>query len=280
MLIQIDGTSYDWFGTGESWTLHLAVDDATSEVPAGVFMPTERQLGYCILLRIILLRYGIPMALYSDKHSIFLSHKEGNLTQFGMMMEDLCIEMIYVNSSQAKGRVERYNGTVQRRLPNDIRRFKINSYEKMNEWFNSFYVPYINRKFAFVPLDPNDAYIPLDGAGIDDIFTLRHERTIQNDTFSLNGMYYGVVDERKRHLRLPIIKKIYKRSWISFEKDQNDKINIHQPSWWFFSFGHSPALKAALYSAYVVCDEHYLLFPVNGSSNSNSSCSKLWSSFS
>lgn len=196
MLIQIDGTPYDWFGTGELWTLHLAVDDATSEVLAGFFMPTERQLGYCIILRIILLRYGIPMALYSDKHSIFLSHKEGNLTQFGMMMEDLGIEMIYANSSQAKGRVERYNGTVQRRLPNDIKRFKIQNYEELNEWFNSFYIPYINRKFSFIPLDPNDAFIPLDGAKIDDIFSLRHERTIQNDIFSLNGIYYGVIDEQ------------------------------------------------------------------------------------
>ena len=81
------------------------------------------------------------MALYSDKHSIFLSHKEDSLTQFGMMMEDLGIETIYANTSQAKGRVERYNGTVQRRLPNDIRRFKIRTYDELNEWFNSFAIP-------------------------------------------------------------------------------------------------------------------------------------------
>lgn len=198
MLIQIDGTPYDWFGNGEQWTLHLAVDDATSEVLAGIFMPTERQLGYCQLLRIILLKYGIPMALYSDKHSIFLSHKEDSLTQFGMMMEDLGIEMIYANTSQAKGRVERYNGTVQRRLPNDIRRFKIQTYDELNEWFNSFYISYINKKFAFVPTDPNDAFIPLDGADISDIFTLRYERTIQNDMSSLNGAYYHVMDQQNK----------------------------------------------------------------------------------
>ena len=56
--------------------------------------------------------------------------------------------------------------------------------------------------------------------------------------------------------------------------------NFHRPSRWFFSFGHSHVLKVASYSAKVVCDEHYFFLPVNGSSNSSSSCSAIWSSFS
>lgn len=52
------------------------------------------------------------MSLYSDKHTIFRSSKEGNLTQFSQMMADLGIEMIFANSPQAKGRIERYNDTV------------------------------------------------------------------------------------------------------------------------------------------------------------------------
>lgn len=60
----------------------LPVDDATTEPLAGCFMPTERQLGYCYVMYDILTKYGIPMSLYSDKHTIFRSSKEGNLTQF------------------------------------------------------------------------------------------------------------------------------------------------------------------------------------------------------
>ena len=196
MLIQIDGTPFDWMGNGEYWTLHLAVDDATTEPLAGCFMPTERQLGYCYVMHNILTKYGIPMSLYSDKHTIFRSSKEGCLTQFGLMMDDLGIEMIFASTPQAKGRIERYNGTVQRRLPNDIIRFGIKDYDTLNRWFDTFYLPYIRQKFAFLPKDPHDAFVPLDGYDIDSVFTLRYERIIRNDSFSLNGIYYSLIDEK------------------------------------------------------------------------------------
>lgn len=201
-LVQIDGTPYDWFGNGEMWTLHLAVDDATSEVLAGYFMPTERQLGYCYMMKFILEKHGIPMALYSDKHTIFKSSKDDSLTQFGMMMEDLGIEFIFANTPQAKGRIERYNGTAQRRLPNDIIRFGIKDYTELNTWFNSFYISYLNRKFSFIPLDPNVAFVPIDDYNLFQIFTLRHERIIKNDMFSIDNKYYSLVDElgNKMHI--------------------------------------------------------------------------------
>lgn len=201
-LVQIDGTPYDWFRNGEMWTLHLAVDDAPSEVLAGYFMPTERQLGYCYMMKLILEKHGIPMALYSDKHTIFKSSKDDSLTQFGMMMEDLGIEFIFANTPQAKGRIERYNGTAQRRLPNDIIRFGIKDYTELNTWFNAFYIPYLNRKFSFVPLDPNDAFVPIDDYNLFQIFTLRHERIIKNDMFSIDNKYYSLVDEsgNKMHI--------------------------------------------------------------------------------
>lgn len=203
LLIQIDGTPFDWLNNGEIWTLHLAVDDATSEVISGYFMPTERQLGYCWMMKLMLEKDGIPMALYSDKHTIFRSTKEtGELTQFGQMMDDLGIELIFANSPQAKGRIERYNGTVQRRLPNDIKRFGIKDYDTLNKWFNEFYIPYINQKFAFIPKDPHDAFIPLDGYDLTEIFTLRATRLIRNDSFSLKSKYYSVLDDNGDILHL------------------------------------------------------------------------------
>ena len=111
------------------------------------------------------------------------------------MMTDLGIEMIFANSPQAKGHIERYNGTVQKRLPNDIIRFGIHDYDTLNRWFTAFYLPYIRRKFAFLPKDPHDAFVPLDGYDIESIFTLRYERRIKNDSFSINGIYYSLIDE-------------------------------------------------------------------------------------
>src|SRR5699024_3493470 len=66
----------------------------------------------------------------------------------------------------------------------------------LNRWFTAFYLPYIRRKFAFLPKDPHDAFVPLDGYDIESIFTLRYERRIKNDSFSINGIYYSPIDER------------------------------------------------------------------------------------
>ena len=192
MIIQIDGTPYDWLHTGENWTLHLAVDDATTEVLAGWFFPTERQLGYCIIMRKIILEHGIPEAIYSDKHTIFKSKNEYGITQFGMMMNDLGITMLYANTAPAKGRVERYNGTLQGRLPNDIIRFGIRSYDELNTWVNDFYIKYINRKFSFRPKSEIPAFVEFDPstADLNWIFSLRVEKTIKNDMFSFENKYY------------------------------------------------------------------------------------------
>ena len=184
MLIQIDGTPYDWLNTGQRWCLHLAVDDATSEVLAGWFAENECQRGYCHVMRIILQKYGIPLSLYSDKHTIFRNYKNNDSpTQFGMMMENLGIELIFANTSQAKGRVERMNFTVQNRLINDIIRFRIQTYDQLNAWFNSFYIPYSE----FMEMDKDFDYST--------IFCLRETRIIHNNMFTYNSYYYLPVKE-------------------------------------------------------------------------------------
>ncbi len=116
-LVQIDGTEYDWFNDGRKYVLHLAVDDATTEVLGGWFMPTECTRGYARMIREVLDRHGIPEAIYSDKDSVFRSVKSGIPSQFAEMLDKLNIQMVFANSAEAKGCIERYNGTAQGRLP-------------------------------------------------------------------------------------------------------------------------------------------------------------------
>ena len=196
MLIQIDGTPHDWFNNGERYCLHMAVDDATSETLAGWFTKDECQYGYIKIMRLILEKYGIPLKLYSDKHTIFKG-KDGNFTQFASMVKDLGIEMIFAGTSMAKGRIERDNQTFQGRLINDIKRYKIKDYDKLNTWFNDFYIKYMNQKFARLPKDPNDEFIPMpENYDYDHLFSWRFERVINsNNMFSFNGYYYAPYDE-------------------------------------------------------------------------------------
>ena len=192
-LVQIDGTPYDWFGDGRKYVLHLAVDDATSEALSGWFMPTECTRGYARMMRELLDRHGIPEALYSDKDAVFRSVKSGGPSQFAEMIETLKIEMIFANSAQAKGRIERYNGTAQNRLPNDIIRHHLpHDYDYLNRWFNDFYIKYLNRKFSFPPEDHRDAFKPiLDEFDYGAIFRIHESRQIRRGHFSLGKVYYS-----------------------------------------------------------------------------------------
>ena len=142
ILIQIDGTPHDWFQNGKKFSLHLAIDDATGEILAGWFMPTECLEGYVRMLEIILTKHGIPENIYCDRHTILVSVKDGNLTQFGHMCDDIGINIIPAYSAPAKGKVEEKNEVIQNRLINDIRRFNIKTYEQLKKWFNDYNIYY------------------------------------------------------------------------------------------------------------------------------------------
>ncbi len=117
-LMQIDGSPHDWFeGRSERCTLLVFIDDATGNLMQLRFTPTETTLGYMRVLHDHIAAHGVPVALYSDKHSIFrVNAKDADPeaeTQFSRAARELGIECIHANSPQAKGRVERANQTLQ-----------------------------------------------------------------------------------------------------------------------------------------------------------------------
>lgn len=134
MLVQIDGSPHRWFGAkGPERTLLAAIDDATGKVLGAVFRPREDAQGYFLLMRMIVEKYGCPLAVYRDRHGIFQRGKNRNLTiaeqlddqpnytQFGRLLKELHIESIPSYSPQAKGRIERLFGTFQDRLVSELR---------------------------------------------------------------------------------------------------------------------------------------------------------------
>ena len=181
ILVMIDGTPHDWFGNGIKFSLHLAIDDATGEILAGYFMKEECLEGYCYLLMLLIKEYGIPISLYSDKHTILKSIIDGHLTTFGKIAKDLGIEMIFANPPQAKGKVERANLTILNRLVTDIKRYDIKTYAELNKWFNSKYKYYLNKKFAYLPKYKVSRFVKLSPKqDLTLIFTIRDTRTILN----------------------------------------------------------------------------------------------------
>ena len=126
-LVQIDGSEHRWFeDRAPACTLLVFIDDATSRLMQMRFVPSESTFSYFETLEGDLREHGRPVAFYSDKHSIFRVAKEDvksghGMTQFGRALAELNVEILCANSSQAKGRVERANRTLQDRLVKEMR---------------------------------------------------------------------------------------------------------------------------------------------------------------
>lgn len=192
MLLQIDGSPFDWLeGRGPKATLIGAIDDATGKVLFLLFRPTEDQIGYLLLLRTVATRYGLPMSLYHDRHTILRSPKRPTLeeelagqtpmSQIQRVMAELGIESIPAHSPQAKGRIERLWGTLQDRLTKELRLAGIRTLEEANAFLPGFIDRY-NARFAKAPQDPNSAWVPLPAdLDLNYYFALRETRKVRSD---------------------------------------------------------------------------------------------------
>ena len=164
-LIQIDGSKHWWFeGRGPRCTLLVYIDDATSELMHLKMVETENTFAYMDATREYIERHGKPVALYSDKHSVFrnpvATAKGDGMTHFGRALEALNIEIICANSPQAKGRVERANGTLQDRLVKAMRLEGISSIAEANAFLPTYMARH-NQRFAKPPFDARDLHRPL-----------------------------------------------------------------------------------------------------------------------
>ena len=163
-LIQVDGSFHAWFESrGPECCLHVFIDDATSKLTALHFAEQECTQGYFDALRMHLERYGRPLSIYSDKHSIFRvniaeARSGTGETQLSRALRELGIKLLCANSPQAKGRVERANGTLQDRLTKELRLRNISDMQSANAFLPE-YIEQYNARFAKPPAQPEDAHL-------------------------------------------------------------------------------------------------------------------------
>ncbi|WP_227792229.1 ISNCY family transposase [Burkholderia sp. BE17] len=194
-LIQIDGSDHRWFeDRAPACTLLVYVDDATSRLMMLHFTATESTFSYFEATRAYLERHGKPMALYSDKYSVFRNVNPGTtgnrVTHFGRAMYELNIDTFCANSSPAKGRVERAHLTLQDRLVKELRLRGISTVAEANAYAPSFMAAY-NARFAKPPKSSFDAHRPLrDDESLELTLTWREPRKV---TKSLTVQYDRVM---------------------------------------------------------------------------------------
>ncbi|MGR5528028.1 ISNCY family transposase [Vibrio maritimus] len=207
-LIQIDGSHHDWFeGRSDKCCLLVFIDDATGRLMNLRFSETESAFDYMLATQEYLHEHGKPVAFYSDKHSIFRVNQEKSKqvgqTQYGRVLNELGIELICANSSQAKGRVERANLTLQNRLVKEMRLQGINTIEDANAWL-PYFIADFNRRFAKPAKFPKDMHrkVRESKQELDDIFSWQETRKLSKSlTFQYDKVVY-LIEPTEENSRL------------------------------------------------------------------------------
>jgi hypothetical protein len=184
-LIQIDGSDHRWFEQrGEPCTLLVFIDDATSKLMQLRFVPSESTDSYFEALDGYLTTHGCPVAFYSDKHTVFRVNKPdakggSGMTQFGRALAELNIEILCANSSQAKGRVERANRTLQDRLVKELRLADISDMSAGNAFLPGF-MQQFNEKFSLPAVKAENLHrrLNLPAPRLADILCHREQRHV------------------------------------------------------------------------------------------------------
>jgi len=205
-LLQLDGSIHEWFaGSGEKHCLMNLVDDATGKTLA-LLDTGETTRAALALLKWWIMEVGIPMAIYVDLKSLYISPKSLRydeqeeliepewLTHFSKACKKLGIEIIKAYSPQAKGRVERKHAVYQDRLVKELKLKRITTVEKANEFLSNGFINKLNDKFAVSPADAQDAHVPVSiSDDLDQILCWEFRRQVKNDwTIQFHKQYYQI----------------------------------------------------------------------------------------
>lgn len=210
-MVQIDGSHHDWFeGRRARAVLMVMVDDATSRIWAR-FSEEETTEACYDLFEQWARHWGLPLSLYADRDSIYQCDREPTLTeqlagkepqtQFGRAMESLGVEIIPAYSPQAKGRVERCNGTLQDRLIKALRLAEISDLEGANKFLEREFLPEFNRRFTVPAARAADLHRKAP-ANLSELLCWENARVVRKDwTVSWNNRWFQI-DREHENLNL------------------------------------------------------------------------------
>ena len=202
-LVQLDGSHHDWFeGRGPRCVLMAYIDDASSRVYAR-FYDYEGTIPAMDSFQRYVTRYGIPLAVYADRHSTYQSSAQPTVeaqlagteptSQFGRALGELGVELIPAHSPQAKGRIERLFNTFQDRVIKEMRLAEVSTLEEANRFLER-YLPIYNQRFGVSPAQPADLHRPrLARRDLDRILCVKTKRVLRRDwTVAHHGHLYQV----------------------------------------------------------------------------------------
>ena len=205
MMLHQDGSSHEWV-SGQWWDLIVTMDDANNEIYSAFFVEEEGSLSSFQGLIDVIEQHGLFCSLYTDRGSHYWHTPEAggkvdksNPTQVGRGLSQLGIEMIPAYSPQARGRSERMFGTLQNRLPQELRSQGITTMEAANRFLKETFINQHNAQFVKAPENESSAFVPFIGE-VRDILCLQEERIVNNDnTVRYKNLSLQIPADQYRH---------------------------------------------------------------------------------
>lgn len=189
MMLHQDGSRAEWLDGQPGLDLIVTMDDATSTIYSAFLVEEEGTASTFRGLLDVFGARGLPSSFYTDRGShYFFTPKAGEvvdkhrLTQVGRALDRLGIEHIPAYSPEARGRSERMFGTLQNRLPKELKLAGIGDMDGANRFIREVYLPAHNARFARPPAIADSAFVTVrDPAGLADILCVEEERVVARD---------------------------------------------------------------------------------------------------
>lgn len=215
MLVHLDGSTHQWIPGLPMQDLIVALDDADGRILYARFVAQEGTRSTFEALHHILTRHGRFCELYTDRGSHFCRTtsatqgpddvQQGQVTR---ALKVLGIRQIFGRSPEARGRSERAFGTIQGRLPQELRAAGIDNYEDGNKYLERLFIRDFNRRFTVRPREAESAFMPIAGLDLRLLLSSQHERTVRNDstvTFGQLTLQLPKTAERRHYARCPVL---------------------------------------------------------------------------
>ena len=208
MLLFQDGSTHRWIAAlGRDLDLIVTLDDATGAICSALLVEQEGTMSSFLGLAETIGRHGLFGALYTDRGGhYFITPKDARkvdktqLTQVGRALAQLGITHIPSYSPQGRGRMERVFGTLQKRLPQELRLARIKTVAAANRFLRERFVPDYNARFAVPAAEPGSAFVPYVGRPIEDMLCVQEDRVVGADNcVSFNRRSLQIPPQRHRH---------------------------------------------------------------------------------
>jgi transposase len=215
MLLFQDGSTHRWIaGLGRDLDLVVTLDDATSTICSALLVEQEGTMSSFLGLTETIARHGLFGALYTDRGGhYFVTPKDARkvdktqLTQVGRALSQLGITHIPSYSPQGRGRMERVFGTLQKRLPQELRLARIKTVAAANRFLEERFIPDHNARFAVPAAEPGSAFVPYTGRPIEDVLCVQEDRVVGADncvSFARRSLQIPQQAHRRHYVRATV----------------------------------------------------------------------------